>query len=78
MPLWVDEAERLAGAEVWELVGTSPGPYQCDLSRGWIPEHSRAVRIRGRQSGTRLVVGQGVARKYFGVRLNRAGELIDH
>ena len=72
MPRWVDEAENLASAEGWELIGTVPGPYQCDLSRGWIPEHSRALRIRGRRSGTRLVVGQGVARKYFGVRPNRA------
>ena len=68
MARWVDEAEELAAAEDWELVGKVPGPYQCDLSRGWIPEHSHALRIRGKRSGRGLVVGQGVARKYFSSR----------
>ena len=76
MALWTDEAKRRAAAEDWELIDKVPGRIQCDLSHGWIPEHSHALRIRGKRSGMKHVVGQGVARKYFNIPLNRLDDLL--
>lgn len=76
MARWVEEAEELAAAEDWELIDKVSGPYQCELSRGWIPENSHALRIRGRRSGATRVVGKGVARKYFGIPSNRVDVLL--
>ena len=76
MALWTDEAKERAAAEDWELVDRVPGPYQCELSRGWVPENSHALRIRGTRSGMTLVVGRGVARKYFGIPSNRLDVLL--
>ena len=71
-----DRAKELAADEEWELVDKVAGPYRCVLSHQMVPAGSWALRIRGKTSGGTLIVGQGVARDYFGIGASRLDELL--